>query len=62
MNLSLGLIIYWDSRGTRFRSPSVGLPLVISPSLEDLIEHLRLGTLAKAITDLRNKAARGVVA
>jgi hypothetical protein len=58
----LGLLIYWDLEGARFKLAATHLPLVICLSIEGLIDSLRLGTFTKTLIAIRNRAMQGVPA
>jgi hypothetical protein len=58
----LGLLIYWDRAGARFKVAATHLPLVICLSIDELIDSLRLGTFTKALIAGRNRAMQGVPA
>jgi hypothetical protein len=58
----LGLLIYRDRAGARFKVAATRLPLVICFSIEELIDSLRLGTFTEALIAIRNRAMRGVPA
>ena len=61
-NMLLGIIIYWNPEGKKFKVAAANLPLVVCLSIEELVEALRLGTLAKTLIAIRNRAEHGVVA
>jgi hypothetical protein len=58
----LGIIVYWNLEGAKFKVAVANLPLVVCLSIEELIDTLRLGTLAKTLIGIRNRAVHGVVA
>jgi len=58
----LGIIIYWDLEGRKFKVAAANLPLVVCLSIEELIDSLRLGTFTKTLIAIRNRAVHGVVA
>jgi hypothetical protein len=60
-NLLLGIVVYSDVEGKEFTIPMPGLPLVVCFSIEELVDHLRSGTLSKALVNIRNRAAQGMV-
>jgi hypothetical protein len=60
--LRLGIIVYWDLGGARFKIAAPHLPLVICLSVEELIDSLRLGTLTTTLIAIRNRAMQGVPA
>ena len=61
-NMHLGIIVYWDLEGRRFKVAATGLPLVVCFSIEELVDSLRLGTFPRDLIAMRNRAVRGVVA
>ena len=58
----LGILIYRDLAGARYKVAATHLPLVICLSIEELIDCLRLGTLTKTLIAIRNRAMQGVSA
>jgi len=60
--LLLGIIVYRDLEGRKFKVAAANLPLVVCLSIEELIDSLRLGTLTKTLIAIRNRAVHGVVA
>jgi nucleoside 2-deoxyribosyltransferase len=60
-NLLLGIVVYWDIESRKFGIPSPTLPLVACFSVDELVDHLRLGTFTQALVNIRNRAAHGMV-
>ena len=60
--LRLGIIVYWDLAGGKFKVAAHHLPLVICLSIEELIDSLRQGTLTTTLLAIRNRAMQGVPA
>jgi hypothetical protein len=58
----LGILVYWDFAGTRFKLAATHLPLVVCLSIEELIDSLRLGTFTQTLIAIRNRAMQGVPA
>ena len=58
----LGILIYRDLAGLKFRIAATHLPLVICLSIEELIDSLRLGTFTQTLIAFRNRAMQGVPA
>ena len=60
--LRLGIIVYWDAEGKKYKVNAANLPLVICLSIEELIDALRLGRFTRTLLAIRNRAVHGVVA
>jgi hypothetical protein len=61
-NLLLGVIVYWDPKGTKYKVTTTSLPLVICLSVDELVDSLRLGRFANTLLEIRNRAVHGATA
>ena len=57
----LGLLLYFDRTGKRFRNPDTSSPLVLTLDVEDLAKELLTRPLAKTLVEHRNRSVHDIV-